>query len=159
MTNVAEKTEIVIPITSDALSMDDFQGRRRRAQLHLGGLTHLRKFGFYRTAQNRYLPEFESLVQGKNHLPAEIAVIDRLVVIERYAGYLMTEGKHYCPVCPGGVRMGFRDFIFRPLPGGPTYRWPESLQHYFQRHRVQVPQWMPELVAEFNQARQQRLWR
>lgn len=143
-------TEDIKRFHPDALRMDDFEGRQARAREHVRATSNgvFRRFGF-----------FDKLEHIREYSADELKLVQKVIEIENYAGYVLFEKSSCCLKCRGDCRVGYRDYIFRPLPGGFTYRWPEGLRHYFQYHHVPIQTWMRELVQEFEKARSQGLWR
>lgn len=149
--------EIVKARHPDSLRMDDFDGRFKRAQEHaVAGNGLFRRFGFFQTAKSPFLPPFESQF---HYTADELKLVQQLVLIENYAGYFQNQRSDLCLLCGSKCRTGYREYIFRPFPGGNTYRWPEGLRHYFEYHAAKVPDWLPHLVEEFKKAQAQGLWR
>lgn len=151
------KTVDFLKLHPDALDMENFDARKRRGIEHSrAGDGLYRRFGYFRSQKSPFSPALESL---SGHSKADKVLIEKLVTIERYAGYIMLDSSEQCMKCHGVFRIGYRDFVFRPLPGGFTYRWPETLMHYFKYHNAATHEWMKELVLDFEKAQRQGLWR
>lgn len=79
--------------------------------------------------------------------------IDRhktLADIEQYATVIGFRGFSRCRIC--GCVNGSQEYIFQPLSNGAVYRWPKGLMHYFNAHKIAVPDELHELCDEYIQA-------
>lgn len=140
-----------------ALSMDDDVGRIARARMFTMGGSVERRFGFWASKNASFLPL--PVARGESPNPETETAIQMLLEINRFAGYVVFPKPEMCIFCHGEKKIGRREFVFRPLPSGFTYRWPEGFLHYMIRHNVEVPEWFPELVNDFSKARAMGLWK
>jgi hypothetical protein len=123
---------------------------------HVGLRDTPRRFGFFRTEGHPNDPPMNFL---RNYTPEQLKLAQMLQVIEDYAGYFEMHRPMHCRHCRPQPKIGHREFVFKPLPGGALYRWPEALMHLIVNHMQEIPQWVPELVSDFKLARTLGLWR
>lgn len=147
-------------LASEPVSMEDHEGRRRRATQFMSGTPSERRFGFWRGfgLENEHLP---APVKGAaTERTGELFAVLKEIE-DRWAGYASYRGMSLCRICyreGKPASNGNREFIFRPSVGGPVYRWPQGLMHYYDQHKIATPMWLTELVQEYTEAKRQHLW-
>lgn len=143
--------------TFHALDMKDHVGRKARAKEHMLSVNNVsRRFGYWKSPKTPNDPELTSIRMYAEYQDAQINTLEE---IEKYAGYITYPRSMNCLKCGGRCKVGAHEFVFKPLGSGFLYRWPDGLMHYFRYHHAQIPDWMPELVSDFNLAREQGFWK
>jgi len=138
--------------------------RLHRATSFMRMVSQTRKIGFWKgfepTEVGLPMP-----VERKARTVPDAALFARLKEIEAYAGAVNYRNASVCRCCARNRPKdplfwnGSMEYVLRPGPNSPfVYRWPEGLMHYHDAHNIAAPEWLAELVEEFNSAYKEGHW-